>query len=157
MNQFIHTNVAVYKTIAEDSYRKMVESIEEGRRSKPDGSPGWIITYDPDQTSFKHAMILIVFTGMWLEAVTYLLIVKKYGKDKFIEFDYKTYEEKLILLGCSAQGLLKSVKRFRETRKPLVHEKANLDDGEIKWAQKETENAHDILIKVGDLINEENG
>jgi hypothetical protein len=93
MDRFIFTNAAVYKAIADEAYQTMVQSIETGRRPKPDGSAGWIVTYDPNQTSFKQAMISLVFTGMWLEAVTHLLIVKAHGKDKFKEYDFKSYEE----------------------------------------------------------------
>jgi len=52
------------------------------------------------------------------------------------------------LLGCTDQKLLDRVLRFRKTRKSLVHEKAHLDDGEIKLAQDEAENAHQILICI---------
>jgi hypothetical protein len=148
MNRFVFTNAEIYKMIADDAYQTMVQSDEAGRRSKPDGSAGWIITYDPNQTSFKQAMISLVFTGMWLEAVMHLLIVKIYGKDKFKEYDFKSYKEKLTLLGCTDQELLNSVDSFRRARKSLVHEKAHFDDGEIKWAQKEAKNAHELLTVI---------
>jgi hypothetical protein len=157
MNHFLHTNVGIYRTIADEAYQKMVQSIETGRRRKPDGSAGWIITYDPDHTSFKQAMICLVFTGIWLEAVLHLLIVKAYGKDKFNEYDFKSYEEKLMLLGCTDEGLMNSVSRFRKARKALVHEKAHLDDGEIKWAQKEAENAHRLLTVISERFAEQMG
>ena len=41
------------------------------------------MTYDPGQTSFKQSMISIVFTGIWLEALMHLLIVRRYGENKF--------------------------------------------------------------------------
>ena len=157
MNRFVFTNVAIYKAIADEAYHKMVQSVEAGRRRKPDGSAGWIVTYDPDQTSFKQAMISVVFTGMWLEAVTHLLIVKVHGKDKFKEYDFKSYEEKLTLLGCIDQELLNSVSRFRQARKSLVHEKAHFDDAEIRWAQKEAENAHELLLAVNEHFSKHLG
>lgn len=151
------TNASVYKTIADEAYQKMVQSVEAGRRPKPDGSPGWIITYDPNQTSFKQAMISLVFTGMWLEAVMHLLVVKSHGKEKFTEYDFKSYEEKLSLLGCADQALLDSVLRFRKARKSLVHEKAHFDDGEIRCAQKEAENAHELLVAIYERFSEQLG
>ena len=120
------TNASVYKAIADEAYQEMVQSLEAGRRPKPDGSPGWIVTYDPKQTSFKQAMISVVFTGMWLEAVMHLLVVKAHGKEKFNEYDFKSYEEKLSLLGCTDQALLNYVSRFRKSRKSLVHKKLTL-------------------------------
>ncbi len=93
-------------------------------------------------------MISLVFTAMWLEALMHILIVKAYGKDKFKEYDFKSYKDKLTLLGCTDEKLLNSVHRFRETRKALIHEKAHFDDGEIRWAQKEAENAHGLIAAI---------
>lgn len=154
MDYFFSTNAAVYQTIADEAYQQMVHSIETGRRHKEDGSVGWIVTYDPFQTSFKQAMICIVFTGMWLEAMMHLLIVKAHGKDRFKEFDYKPYEEKLKLLGITDEVLLHSVSEFRKSRRIIVHEKAHFDDGEVRWAQKEAENAHGLLVKLTVLLSE---
>jgi hypothetical protein len=152
MNPFVLTNVDIYKTIAVEAYQNMVQSIEAGRRPKPDGTAGWIVTYDPDRTSFKQAMISVVFTGMWLEAIMHLLIMKAYGNNKFKEYDFKSYKEKLKLLGCTDEELLNSASRFQKTRKELVHEKAHFNDGEIRWAQKEAENAHSLLMEVHRLF-----
>ena len=148
MDSIVITNIEIYKAIADEAYQKMVQLMEAGRPPKPDGSAGRTIIYDPNQNSFKQSMISIVFTGMWLESLIHLLIVKKHGKEKFKEYDFKSYEEKLQLLGCTDQKLLDRVLRFRKTRKSLVHEKAHLDDGEIKLAQDEAENAHQILICI---------
>ena len=157
MSNHLHTNVRVYRAIADEAYQKMVQSIEAGRRPKPDGSAGWIVTCDPDQTSFKQAMISIVFTGVWVEAMLHLLIVKAYGKDKYIEYDFKSYEEKLRLLGCSDEKLMDSVSRFRKARKDLVHEKAHIDDGEIRFAQKEAEKAYELLAAISEHFSEQLG
>jgi hypothetical protein len=153
MNHHVFTNIAIYKAIAEEAYQKMLQLMETGRRPKTDGSVGWITTYDPNQNSFKQSMISIVFTGMWFEALMHLLIVKKYGNDKFKEYDFKSYEEKLQLLGCTEKELLERVSRFRNTRKYLVHEKAHLDNGEIKKAQDEAENAHEMLVAIHKLFS----
>jgi len=134
--------------IADEAYQKMVQLIEAGRRPKPDGSAGWIITYDPDHSSFKQAMISLVFTGIWLEAMLHLLIVRAYGKGQFKDYDRKLYEDKLRLLGCTDEELINSVYRFRKARNALVHEKAHFNDEEIRFAQKEAENAHVILVSV---------
>lgn len=148
MDRLVITNIEIYKTIADEAYQKMIQLMEAGRRPKSDGNTGWIITYDPNKNSFKQSMISIVFTGMWLEALIHLLIVKKFGKEKFKEYDFKTYEKKLQLLGFTDKNLLDRVSRFRKTRKSLVHEKAYFDNGEIKKAQDEAENAHEILVSI---------
>ena len=154
MDRLVITNVEVYRAIADEAYQEMAQLLKAGRRPKEDGSPGWIITFDPNQTSFKRAMISIVFTGMWLDALMHLLIVRDHGEDKFKVYDRKWYEEKLTLLGCQEQGLLRRVKKFRESRKSLVHEKAHFDDGEIKTAQDEAENAHEMLVAIHEHFSE---
>ena len=148
MSSLVITNISIYKAIAEEAHQKMRELIDGGRRPKPDGSAGWVITYDPSQNSFKQSMIAIVFTGMWLEAFLHLQIVQKYGEQKFKEYDFKSYEEKLQLLGCSDQQIIDRATRFRKTRKALVHEKAHFDDGEIRTAQDEADSAYELLVAL---------
>ena len=148
MEHFVISNVTVYKAIANEAHQKMQALIDSGRKPKEDGSPSWIITYDPNQSSFKQAMITIVFTGMWLEALMHLLIVRSHGEEKFKEYDFKPYEDKLRFLGCSDQSTLERATKFRKCRKALVHEKAHFDDGEIKLAQDEADNAHELLVAI---------
>ncbi len=152
MNQFALSNVATYKAIALDAHKEMHERINSGRRLKDDGSPGWIITFDAERRSFKKAMIAIVFTGMWLEALLHLLIVRDHGIEKFKEFDFKSYADKMRLLGCSDQRFLDAAEKFRQCRKELVHEKAHFDTSEIKTAQDEADNAHQLLLAVDSLF-----
>lgn len=152
MNQFVLSNVATYKAIALDAHKEMHEQINSGRRLKDDGSPGWIITFDAERRSFKKAMIAIVFTGMWLEALLHLLIVRDHGIEKFKEFDFKSYADKMRLLGCSDQSFLDAAEKFRQCRKELVHEKAYFDTSEIKTAQDEADNAHQLLLAVDSLF-----
>ena len=107
------------------------------------------MTYDPSQTSFKQSMISIVFTGIWLEASMHLLIVRRYGENKFKEYDWKnTYEEKLELLAVLIKNCLLACRGFAKLRKSLVHEKAHFDNDEIMMAQDEAENAHEILVGI---------
>ena len=122
MSGHISTNVTIYKAIAVETYESMQALIESGRRPKEDGSSGWILQFDPAQRSFKQAMIVIVFTGMWLEALMHLLIVREYGEDNFRELDFRPYKEKLQFVGCSDPLVLDAAKRFQKARKELVHE-----------------------------------
>ncbi|MFS1438879.1 hypothetical protein [Shewanella sp. 10N.286.48.A6] len=144
MNSIFATNYSIYESIAREAFQDMKDSIDSGRRPKPDGSEGWIITYDPTHTSFKSAMVSVVFTGMWLEAILHLEIVKRFDESKFKEYDFKPYEEKLKLIGIEDADFLNRISRFRKSRKELVHEKANFDSGEIKTAQSEADNAFEI-------------
>lgn len=151
MDRPIFTNVATYKAIAVDAFESMRELIDSGRQPKDDGS-GWILQFDPKQRSFRQAMIVIVFVGMWLEALLHLLIVRNHSEQKFREFDFKSYEEKLQLLGISDRAVLESAARFRKARKELVHEKAHFDSGELKTAQDEADNAYQLLLAIESLL-----
>lgn len=146
--KFVVTNVRIYKQIADEAYEKMSEALNAGRRPKTDGSEGWIITPDPHQTSFKQAMVSIVFTGIWLEALLHLLIVQAHGEQVFEEYDRKkSYEDKLRKVGFDDQELLECVGKFRKARKCLVHEKA-YSDTTWETAQDAAENSHRILTAL---------
>ncbi|OYY73561.1 MAG: hypothetical protein B7Y40_08935 [Gammaproteobacteria bacterium 28-57-27] len=151
MNSPIFTNVATYKEIAADAFESMRGLIDSGRKPKDDGS-GWILQFDPKQQSFRQAMIVIVFVGMWLDALLHLLIVRDHSGQKFRELDFKSYEEKLQLLGVSDQAILESAARYRKARKELVHEKAHFDSGELKSAQDEADNAYQLLLAIDSAL-----
>jgi len=142
------SNALIYKLISEEAYGKMVEASKKGRRPKYDGTEGFILTFDPSHTSFKQSMIVVVFTGMWLEAVLHQLIVSNHGEKTFKKYDFKPYRDKLILLGVTDEALLNDVVDFKATRKEIVHEKAYFDSGEIRIAQTEAELAHSIMERI---------
>lgn len=148
----IYSNVSIYKAIAEDSYNKMKKLADSNRILKPDGGEGQIIKYDSEKISFKQAMISLVFTGIWLESLLHQKIIHKFGEEKFKEYDFKFYEEKLKLLGINDYSLIERAERFRKCRKELVHEKVHFDNGEIKMAQKEAENARQLLISISEVL-----
>lgn len=144
----IFTNVSTYRAIAIEAFETMRDLMESGRRSKENESPGWILQFDPNHKSFKQAMIAIVFTGIWLEALLHLLIVRDHGEERFRKFDYKPYEEKLRLIGINDNSILEAAARFRIARKELVHEKAHFDTAGTKMAQDEARNAYQLLLAI---------
>ncbi|MEP5232995.1 MAG: hypothetical protein ABJQ78_16335 [Alloalcanivorax sp.] len=148
----LFSNVSIYKQISEESYSKMASLVEEGRSPKENGTDGYIIKYDPNHNSFKQSMIVVVFTGMWLEALLHQEIVSKHGIEVFKKYDFKSYRDKLTLLGIADADLLDRVDSFKATRKELVHEKAFFDSGEIKVAQKEAELAHKIMAGISHAL-----
>ncbi len=146
---FVYTNISIYRAIAEDVYMEMCALDKDSRTPKGDGSGGFILKYDPEHRSFKNAMVVIVFTGMWLEALLHQTIVRLHGEAKFNEVDRSfNYERKLELIGVTDTALLAKVKRFRESRKELVHEKAHFNSDTIKFAQKEAALANEIMCEV---------
>lgn len=152
------TNIETYKAIALEAYEEMINLDSSSKTPKADGSDGFIIKYDPEHKSFKKSMIVVVFTGMWLEALLHLKIVKIHGESEFKKVDRKySYEEKLKMIGVSSTDLLNKVKRLRETRKELVHEKAFLDNGEIKKAQQEAVLANEVMNEIIVQISQPQG
>jgi len=150
MEELVITTVDIYRDIAIEAYETMCETI--GRDTTPiPGSSGVIKKVDLKYTSFKYAMFTIVFTGIWLKANTHLLIVQTFGKNKFKDYDFKPYEERLKALGIQDSTVLSRVKNFRNDRRELVHEKAFLDKG-IRIAQKEAKRTFHLLCVLEPLL-----
>lgn len=152
----MHTNIEIYSAIATEAFEEMRKLDSKAIKPKESGS-GFIITYDREHKSFKNAMIVIVFTGMWLGALLHQEIVKKHGQAEFKKVDKKfNYEQKLKKLGFSDESLLSNVMLFRETRKELVHEKAFLESGNIKKAQEEANLANEIMRDIAQQLHQLN-
>lgn len=139
------SNVETYLAIAQEAHAEMKRLDDESRHPKPDGSPGFIVTYDPEGRSLKHAMIAIAFAGMYFEAAVYVLARQKLGKAKAGEVDCMLYEHRLPALGLIDQSLIDGAKVLREARKDLVHEKAITPDelkiATFRFAQKSADQA----------------
>lgn len=150
------TNVGVYRSIAEEAYKEMSADMDANVRPGPEGSGVVIKTFDPEQRSFKQAMISVVFTCIWLEAALHFLIVEKLGREAYTrQVDYLGYGNKLMLLDCEDEELLTNAERLRQVRRELVHEKAYLEfndagefTGEWRTAQDEAENARSVMLAV---------
>lgn len=146
--QIVSTNVSTFYRIAQEAYAEMSVQQALHTRPKPNGESGNILTYDPDQKSFKSAFIALVFSGVCLEALLHLLIVAHKDLQAFKDYDHKTYEDKLELLGCDDEEILKLCKHFRAARREVVHEKAHLDQETWRVAQREAVAAIDLVNKV---------
>lgn len=118
------SNVEIYFAIAREAHAEMKRLEGTSRRSKPDGSPGHVVTYDPARRSLKQAMIAIAFSGMYFEAAVYLVALKKFPEGEARKIDRLPYEERLRVLGIADRALLDGAQTLREARKELVHEKA---------------------------------
>ena len=136
------TNLSVYLAIAEEALAESTRLSEVGRTPRPDGQPGYIISWDHERKSFKQSLIAIAFAGMYLEALFGLIAKENLGKDLCKKIDRFSYEEKLgLLLGVYEKSVLASCTRFRKARNDLMHEKAldieTLGPSEIRTAQEE--------------------
>ena len=155
---FVPTNLSTFFAIASESLKRMEVLNESGRRPKPDGEPGWIISYDPDQKSFKEALATIVFSGIYLEALLHLLIVKEHGLSVFKKYDRKkTDADKLSLLGCTDASIINACNHFKVVRKEIVHEKAHLDSKIIRYAQDEAAKSFKLIQSINTHFGIANG
>ena len=141
------SNLRVYERIARDAQAESQRLLKAGRRPKPGGEPGYIVTFDSDQQSFKSALIAIVFAGIYLESLLYLEGTSTLGKNYD---DRACYEQKLEALGVTDPQVLEQCRDFRISRKRLVHEKAGspADLGEIRVGQDDAERAIAFLDAV---------
>lgn len=151
--KILHSNVSTYKEIADEAYANMVRYRKDSKVPREDGSGGYVINYNLGQSAFRQSMVVIVFTGMWLEAFLHHHIVKTHDEETFKKYDRKSYRDKLILIGINDNDFLDKVDSFKNTRRELVHEKAHFDKGEIKWAEEEAESAYVIMECINDYFN----
>lgn len=158
----IFTNVHIFGAIADEAYERMSEDMAKNVCAMPDGSLGTIKVFDPEQKSFKDALISIVFSCIWLEGLLHFLIVRKFNRKCFEKVDRRlSYGKKLQLLGCVDEHLLAWTGQLQESRRQIVHEKAHLDytdegvfTGEVKSAQDEADNARRVVVRVREWCRE---
>ena len=86
--------------------------------------PQGIITFDPDQTSYRQGCIAVVFAGMYFEAVTYLVAHLRGGRGLADQIgDVRRYGRKAAELGLRAEWIQEGCDRLQGARNDLVHEK----------------------------------
>lgn len=127
------SNKGIFLSVAREAHQQMKRLLEEGRTPKPDGSPGYIIKLDPEHRAFKQALIVVMFSGVYFEALTYY-VARQVSKSKADKVGNASYREKLVALGISDEELLHSAEAFRADRNDLVHEKA-IPVSDINWAK----------------------
>ncbi len=154
---FVVTNAYTYLHIARESLETSKRLQDAHRRPKPDGSPGWILQFDPQRASFKHSVIAIVFAGVYFEAITYIAGMKQFQGKDLNRFDKQNYEERLRLLGFPDPDLAVGAKRLRTARREIVHEKAFTIGGissSLPWltAEEEAEHAVEYVNRIATLF-----
>lgn len=155
------SNAETYLAIARDAHAEMKRLDSESRRPLPpmqDGSPRYIFTRDPGRRSLKQAMITIIFSGIYFEAVVYLTALRKFSKTDACKIDKMAYEERLPELGVDDKTLADAAKALREVRRDLVHEKALLTKGlhSATWrvAQESADQAIALVNELQRLLND---
>src|SRR5690348_5622017 len=101
------SNVEIYLSVAEEALAESQRLAAEARSPRPDGENGHVIAWDPERKSFKQSLIAIAFSGMYLEAMLYLVGVSRLGKTHYLDqVDKRKYEFKLSALGITDVALL---------------------------------------------------
>lgn len=118
---------------------------------KDDRSDGHTIKYDANLNAFRQSMIVIVFSGMWLEETLYQAIVSRTGLDIGKKNDFKTYQDWLVRLDIFETSLLDDVDAFMSTRAMLMH-KTNVDSNEILLAQTAADHAQKIIGSISHVL-----
>lgn len=145
------TNRRVYLSIAREAFRKSQDAFKENHKPNSSGT-GFINTYDPQQTSFKQALIAEAFAAMYLEALLWSAGCARFGEGRYTKIDGKPYEKRLVHFGITEPAILEAAKRFRECRNELVHEKAGPNDKTIREAQDESAHAIAFIEQVAKLL-----
>jgi hypothetical protein len=151
------SNIDVYFSIASEALAEAERLDNSASRPKPDGGPGFIVTYDPERKSFRNSLIAIVFASMYLESLFYLIGAQRFGKRGYDEeLDKLIYEKKLELFGVIDQAILAEAEHFRKIRRELVHEKAvelnELTPDKIHIAQDEAKRALSFVKRVAQTL-----
>lgn len=147
------TNANAFLAIAEEAQAESERLAKLARRPKPNGERGVIVTYDPDQKSFKSSLIAIVFATMYLETIFYILGTKKFGSVNYNkDHDRKCLEDKLTLFELNDDDLRIATKRLRERRKNLIHEKADLTASVFYVAQHEARYAIRLVKTITERL-----
>lgn len=152
-------NIGVYFAIAVEAQAEAERLDNLARTPKPDGEPGFIVAYDPEQKSFKNSLIAIA--GMYLESLFYIEGTKRYGKKKYNnKYDCKSYEDKLQLFGLTDQVLLAEAQYFRKMRRDLIYEKAvelsDLTADTMHFAQEDAKRAVLFVKQVAQRLTQGN-
>ena len=151
------SNANVYLAIAEEALAESKKLDEASQKPRPDGEPGIVKTLDPERTSFKQSLIAMVFAGIYLDALLYIVGTDILGKDKYKKIEFRRYEKKLRTLGITDTETLTTCKRFREARNDLVHEKAialhtRVDKATFRTAQREAKIGVSFVRSIASLL-----
>ena len=96
-------------------------------------------------------MIAIVFAGMYIEARLWLHGCSRLDMAKYRAIDKHPLEERLPALGLSDAMLRDDLKKYRESRKSLVHEKPvplSMEASPTRVAQTEAAKAVALMERV---------
>ena len=152
------SHAAIFRQLAEESlaaaeaeHSLRIDELE-GERS------GVVIRFDPEWRSFKHAIVAIVFAGMYIESRLWVVGCHRLGADQYRRVDRQPLEERIKALGITDERLVMDCRRYREARKGLVHEKplpVELDRSPLRIAQDEASFAVTLMSRVdSELAND---
>jgi hypothetical protein len=140
--ELIESSINTYFDIACEAYSLMKK---ESKKHTKNNGYAIIHVVDWKQKSFKNALIVIVFTGVFIETLFYLKLVKKYGNGAYKKYDHIELKEKAMELGCTNKVVHDMCDQYIRVRKDIVHEKVFQKPNTYYIAQNEAENAFNLL------------
>lgn len=134
--------ISFYSKTIVDAYEKMIESIEYNDKS---------ITNLVERESFKYALNLLSFVSMWLHASLRFRMLNMKLTDKVYKRNKgKTYELRLMLVGCYDEILLKRVSFYRMARNKILFEIDSFPEVQVLFAETEAEKAYELFVELTD-------
>lgn len=158
-SEYIVTNVSIIESIVHESHVQMTGLLEEGRTPKEDG--GYILKFDPNHTSFKLALTVLVFVGAALEAMWHqkAVVLKSKTFAEKADRECKSVPLKYECIGLKDATLLHNMRHYYGVRREIVHEKAHTSKYQklVSTAQTEADKAVDLLNSVKHALEQLNG
>ena len=148
----IISNILTYLEIATESLAESERLSALYWKSNQNGTAGHISSIDPNQQSFKHALIAIAFAAAYLEALLHIEGYRRLGAEVYEKIDRQTYRMKMEALGIDDSVLLEASDHFRAARKDLFHEKPIKESRDpnsvMRIAQSEARSAIEFVKSV---------
>ncbi|WP_028301336.1 hypothetical protein [Oceanospirillum beijerinckii] len=158
-SRLIFTSLGAIEQIIFESQALMNRSLEKGRTPKEGG--GFILKYDPNHTSFKEALKVLVFVGAALESIWHQKAVELKSKTfaEKADRECKSVPSKFESIGLTEKSLLDSMSDYYTVRRQLIHEKAHQSKFQktIFNAQSEANRAVELLKSVKLALGQQNG
>jgi hypothetical protein len=153
------TILGIIESIIFDSQELMNNLLEEGRTPKEGG--GFILKYDPNHTSLKEALKILVFVGAAMESMWHQKAVELRSKNfaEKADRECKSVPLKFECIGLTESSLLEDMTNYYNVRRQIVHEKAHESKFQktLFVAESEANKAVELFKSVKSALRQLNG
>lgn len=154
-NSPVSNAVLSYSLIVVGEYEKMVAELENDNKPVMQGGRGSQQIFNTDRQSFKHAMIIMSFVGMWLHAVLRLKMLSMNMSDKRYQRQKGSpYEQRLMIVGCYDELILEKVSSYRMARNRLLLETDYFRKEDILFVELEAKKAYELMVELTNIFKQ---